>query len=138
MSPTPLRWVLLWHDCPTDYRDGSHWDLMLEREGVAEERRLATWSLRELPKGWPGAAVDAPTEVEAVAFADHRAAYLDYEGPVSGDRGTVTRIARGEFTWREATERRVVVDLFNNLQGEVTLVGDSGVLWRLKWRESGS
>ena len=33
-----LRWVLLWHECPPGYRDGSHWDLMLEREGVADER----------------------------------------------------------------------------------------------------
>lgn len=136
MSPTPkLRWVLLWHECPPDYRDGSHWDLMLEREGVTDERRLATWSLSLLPKGWPGAAGDASKEVEAITLADHRAAYLEYEGPVSGDRGTVTRVARGEVTWREESERRVVVDLFNNLQGEVTLVGDSGGLWRLEWRE---
>jgi hypothetical protein len=133
-----LRWVLLWHECPADYRNGSHWDLMLEREGIAEERRLATWSLSALPAGWPGAAADALTEVAAVALADHRAAYLEYEGPVSGDRGTVTRVASGEVTWREETERRVVVDLLNSLQGEVALVGDSGDSWRLKWLESGS
>jgi hypothetical protein len=135
---SPLRWVLLWHECTLDYRDGPHWDLMLEREGVADERRLATWSLSELPAGWPGAAADAPSVVDAIALDDHRAAYLDYEGPVSGDRGAVTRVASGEVMWREATEGCVIVDLFNNLQGEVTLVGDSGGPWRLKWRESGS
>lgn len=111
---------------------------MLEREGVAEERRLATWSLSELPAGWLGAAADALQEVEAIQLDDHRAAYLDYEGPVSGDRGTVTRVASGEVTWREATERRVVVDLLNGLQIEVTLVGGPGEPWRLAWRESGS
>ena len=133
-----LRWVLLWHECPPDYRGGSHWDLMLEREGVADERRLATWALSELPAGWPDAADGAPTEVEAVALADHRAAYLDYEGPISGDRGAVTRVASGELVWREQAERRVVVDLLNGLQGEVSLVGESGEEWRLMWRESGS
>jgi hypothetical protein len=135
---SPLRWVLLWHECPPDYRDGSHWDLMLERAGITSERRLATWSLSELPKRWPGAAADAPSEVDAIVLADHRAAYLEYEGPISGDRGAVTRVASGEVTWHEATERRVVVDLLNSLQGEVTLLGDSRDSWRLKWRESGS
>ena len=33
--------------------------------------------------------------VEAVRIADHRPAYLEYEGPVSGDRGTVRRVAAG-------------------------------------------
>ncbi len=34
--------------------------------------------------------------VEAERIADHRVEYLTYEGPLSGDRGTVTRLARGE------------------------------------------
>ena len=36
--------------------------------------------------------------------APHRSLYLDYEGPVSGDRGTVTRWDAGEFEW--IAERR--------------------------------
>ena len=31
----------------------------------------------------------------ATRMADHRPAYLDYEGPISGDRGVVKRLARG-------------------------------------------
>ncbi|MEN0110574.1 MAG: hypothetical protein AAF805_07595, partial [Planctomycetota bacterium] len=46
------RFVLLRHDCPADYRDGPHWDLMLERPGVEREHRLATWSLLKLPRAW--------------------------------------------------------------------------------------
>ena len=78
------RFVLLEHR-----RDGVHWDFMLEA-GAS----LRTW------------AFDAPIipdiPMPARALPDHRAAYLDYEGPVSGDRGTVRRIDRGNYasiTW---------------------------------------
>ncbi len=37
----------------------------------------------------------AGQRLEALRIADHRPAYLTYEGPVSGDRGTVRRLARG-------------------------------------------
>jgi len=75
-----LRFVLLEH-----HRDGVHWDFMLEAAAT-----LRTWAL------------DAPIVVgvpqPARSLPDHRAAYLDYEGPISGDRGTVRRIDRGEFS----------------------------------------
>ncbi len=139
MSLTPmLHWVLLWHECPPDYRDGSHWDLMLERERVADERRLATWSLSELPAGWPGAAADGSTEVDAVSLADHRAAYLKYEGPISGGRGVVSRVALGELTWSQVTERRIVCQLGGDLGGELVLTSRGAGQWRLAWRGVGS
>ena len=50
---------------------------------------LATWSLAEPP--------DSAPQVPAWALADHRLAYLDYEGPVSEDRGFVTRWDRGTY-----------------------------------------
>jgi hypothetical protein len=39
--------------------------------------------------------LDAGQRVAAVRIADHRPAYLTYEGPISGDRGTVRRLASG-------------------------------------------
>lgn len=39
---------------------------------------------------WPPVAGD-----ELIRLADHRSAYLDYEGPVSDNRGRVRRIAAG-------------------------------------------
>ena len=75
------RFVILEHGYPT-----LHWDLMLE---VGE--RLRTWRLAEPP------ASDFTTTAEAIA--DHRASYLDFEGPVSGNRGTVRRWDAGNFHW---------------------------------------
>ena len=83
------RFVILRHDHP----DGLHWDLMLETGDV-----LATWALDALPE--PG------TSVEARRLPDHRTRYLDYEGPVSGNRGSVTRWDAGEYEVFEIDEGR--------------------------------
>jgi len=83
---TQGRFVLLEHCW-----NGVHWDLMLERDGA-----LKTWALAEPPR--PG------ETIEAGALPDHRLAYLDYEGPVSGDRGAVHRVDRGRYealVWTE-------------------------------------
>jgi hypothetical protein len=80
------RFVVLRHETPTGYREGPHWDLMLEHEGV-----LRTWALDH----WP---VENGCTT-ATRLADHRLAYLDYEGPISGNRGKVARVTQGTFEW---------------------------------------
>ncbi|MFO0796437.1 MAG: DNA polymerase ligase N-terminal domain-containing protein [Gemmataceae bacterium] len=85
------RFVVLSHDWPEP-----HFDLLLEAGPV-----LRAWRLR----GEPGAAA-----VPAEPNADHRLMYLDYEGPVSGGRGTVTRWDAGTFDW-VGDGPRVVVHL---------------------------
>lgn len=75
------RYVILEHDYPQ-----LHWDLMLESGMV-----LITWRLCRPPS--PGVAIRA-TEIE-----HHRLFYLDYEGPISADRGKVTRWDAGVFEW---------------------------------------
>lgn len=78
--------VLLRHDLP----DGSHhFDWLLDLAGD-DSSPLTTFRLPEpLHELAPGA------ELSAVRIADHRRAYLDFEGPVSGDRGRVRQAARG-------------------------------------------
>ncbi|MGF1580114.1 MAG: DNA polymerase ligase N-terminal domain-containing protein [Gemmataceae bacterium] len=67
------RFVILEHDHPE-----LHWDFMLEQGDV-----LKTWRLFEIPT--PGATI--PGELSF----DHRVKYLDYEGPISGNRGSVVQ-----------------------------------------------
>lgn len=63
---------------------GSHWDFMLEHNGVLE-----AWALDGPP---------APKTTRlAQKLPPHRMEYLTYEGPVSGDRGKVTQIISGNF-----------------------------------------
>jgi len=77
--------VLLYHILS----DNPHWDLCLDLGDV-----LATWRIEADPL----ANDPAPAPLAARRIADHRRAYLDYEGPVSGDRGHVRRVDRGN--WR--------------------------------------
>ena len=78
------RFVVLRHEFPADHPRGSHWDVMFETEGA-----LRTWAIRQMP--------DESEPQSADALADHRMEYLTYEGPVSGERGSVTRWDAGIY-----------------------------------------
>lgn len=87
------RFVILRHELPehapaSSLRSAraSHFDFMLEQEGA-----LWTWALDDFPS--------TEAAIPAERLADHRLAYLDYEGEVSGGRGTVRRVEWGEFFW---------------------------------------
>lgn len=109
------RFVILEHDHPH-----RHWDLMLEAGD-----RLRTWRLAAPP-------ADEIT-VDAEAAPDHRHAYLDYEGPVSGGRGTVVRWDAGTFTTElDEPERLVVVLAGGRYCGRVCLSCDAEGSWTLK------
>jgi len=85
-APEDRPTVQLLHELP----DGSaHVDWMLATDPQGE-RPLITFRL-------PGRVdeLEAGQAMEAQRIADHRPAYLTYQGPVSGDRGTVRRLRGG-------------------------------------------
>jgi hypothetical protein len=107
------RFVLLEHDHPI-----LHWDFMLE-SGEA----LRTWRLLAFP--------EAGKDVAAEALADHRTAYLDYEGPVSNQRGTVKRVEWGTYSTEGETPGRVFLRLQGRkLTGTVLLEQAAGQVWQ--------
>jgi hypothetical protein len=78
------RFAVLHHVFPVGHARQSHWDLMLEW-GPA----LRTWAV--------ASELSDANDAEAESLPDHRLAYLDYEGPVSGDRGSVSRWDAGHY-----------------------------------------
>lgn len=88
------RFVLLRHECPPEFEKPSHWDFMLEVDG-----ELHTWDLRELPKQWAQhfGATSTADHVIALPLPNHRREYLDFEGPISGNRGSVQCCDRGTY-----------------------------------------
>jgi len=117
------RFVVLRHETPPDAARGSHWDLMLEVGDV-----LRTWACSRLPR--------SDCTVDAWQLADHRHAYLDYEGPVSGGRGAVTRWDAGTYVLLEERPRRWSVRLRGKrLAGRLTLTraDEATGRWQVHW-----
>lgn len=119
------RFVVLRHELPPDSPRGSHFDLMLEDGGA-----LRTWACDELPR--------LGQSVTADQLRDHRLAYLDYEGPVSNHRGSVKRVAGGEYELiRETAEALQVRLTGENWRGVLTLdrLPDGTQRWRVSLAE---
>jgi DNA polymerase ligase (LigD)-like protein len=129
------RFVVLRHECPPGHPRGLHWDFMLEAGET-----LKTWSLPQPPGELVGQA-DAPLEsMHVEALADHRLAYLDYEGQISGDRGVVSRFDRGEYEVVSQRDDDWVVELRGQrLRGRATLrrISDSPPHWHWQFASQG-
>jgi hypothetical protein len=118
------RFGILRHDSPR----GLHWDFMLEAQGV-----LKTWALAQPP--------ETVVEQTAEALADHRLHYLDYEGPVLGDRGTVSRWDQGSYLAEQQADDcwRVVLH-GERIDGEVSFarLADTPDRWRFTFSRRSS
>jgi len=117
------RFVVLEHAQPR----GRHWDLMLQ-VGSA----LATWALDRPP--------DAAGPVAAELLPDHRTSYLDYEGPISAGRGSVSQWDAGEYLLHSRSETELTATLAGKkLVGRISLtrLGDDPARWRFSFEATG-
>ena len=106
------RFVILTHDWPK-----LHWDFLVEAGSV-----LRAWRLLSEPC--------AGIDIVAEPNFDHRLLYLDYEGPVSGNRGTVRRWDAGIFEWEQEGSASIVIRLEGRrLQGRAMLKRITGDRW---------
>ncbi len=86
MSDRWLRYVILRHEVPPEQSRASHWDLLVEWD---RDHLLLTWELENLPA--------SGQLLSARPLAPHRRRYLDYEGPLTEGRGSVTRWDAGDY-----------------------------------------
>jgi DNA polymerase Ligase (LigD) len=112
MFPPSGRFVILEHDHPH-----RHWDFMLEADGA-----LRTWRLPTPP-------ADGLT-VTAERIADHRLAYLDHDGPVSGNRGVARPWDQGNYA---SAEEGTVVLTGRRWSGQVRMRPAHGSLWSFEF-----
>lgn len=104
------KFVILTHDHPH-----LHWDLMLEMDGG-----LWTWRLELEPDRF-----NCEAGINAIRLPDHRLQYLDYEGPVSGNRGTVTRWDQGDYEIVNKSDTSIQINFRGgNLNRAMLLVGN--------------
>lgn len=99
---------------------------MLESAGT-----LKTWACPRAP--------ESQTTMIARSLADHRLAYLDYEGTVSGDRGEVCRWDEGTYEVVRESEGKLVARFEGRkLRGRVVLerASDEPQRWTFSRGES--
>ena len=88
-----IRFAILQHDYPT-----LHWDIFLQ-----EGNRLLSWRGDHHGHFLNGGLV--------VQTDDHRLVYLDYQGPLTGQRGTVRRIDGGALAWKHRGEHEFIAEI---------------------------
>lgn len=120
-KPDPV-FVLLRHET----LEGVHWDLMLDTGSV-----LTTWQLAADPcgVGWESGGISSRR------LPDHRRAYLEYEGPVSRNRGWVRLADRGTYRILADESLSCTVSLIGQrLSGRFRLEAEKAGLesWRFK------
>ena len=93
-----FRFVVLHHTGIAE----EHYDLLMELKG---EEKLPAWRVFCGPEEWEEG------ELGAVRIQDHRAAYMTYEGAISGGRGEVKRGAEGRGEVVELGDERLRVRL---------------------------
>lgn len=151
-SIAELRFVVLLHQPgPQSERTSQpHFDWMFELDGA-----LRTWAtppidrLNGTESAEAGSADEVSMETECEPLPEHRLTYLDYEGPISMGRGTVTRQAAGvyrliedrpdrfrvvlEWCW-EGKLRAANVEIYRSFFGdEEGRVEDRRESWRLRF-----
>ncbi len=112
-----MRFAVLHHD-----HLFAHWDLLLEAPDGCW-----TWRLLDSP--------DKAFVLRAERIANHRPFYLDYEGPVSGNRGSVFQSDAGAWVWITATDSRVMGwATGRHWCGRIVLSADSAGSWLLTYQ----
>jgi hypothetical protein len=109
------RYVILEHDYPM-----LHWDFMLE-----SAMALRTWRLALMPA--------LGEVIAATPLGEHRLAYLDYEGPLNGNRGAVKRWDQGDYEAIRLSDEFVEVRLRGRRLSGKVILEQRGPDWQFRW-----
>ena len=92
------RFVVLFHQpgIASKRTAKPHYDWMFEFGG-----QLLTWATAPTELGIESMQVGDPIEADCEPLPPHRLDYLDYEGEVSGGRGSVTRRLAGHYVLKQ-------------------------------------
>ena len=124
-----MRFVILDHIPPSTANDAvrtdqRHFDLMLEQN---DQDRLRTFAVQGLP--------EANSSMGFLPLADHRKEYLTYEGEISGQRGQVTRHAKGTWSGDLSNELLLSFDSdsphFSGQSWKIRMDHQASVLFRI-------
>jgi hypothetical protein len=108
---------------PDGANRGSHYDFMLEVNSS-----LKAWAIEKLPT--------AKGPITAIELPDHRIEYLEYEGPVSDNRGTVRRVDGGLYELVAESESRLKITIDGQLLNGLIVLNRCDDDWQLSYQPS--
>ena len=146
-----FRFTVLRHDLPLHSQRDCHWDLLLEPADDSPDRArrpaqstnldpvtgLLTFESLTPPEEWVN------NKFGVKRLPDHRPLYLNYEGPISGDRGNVKRVQSGLIQWKVLEEDLLILSVRQSWPSETEpiglvtiakLTGKSENSWELEWK----
>jgi len=102
----------------------NHYDLMVERGNT-----LITWQIPENIFNQ----FKSGSEIEAEKIQDHRKKYLEYQGPVSCDRGRVQIFDSGEYSDIIWNNEEIKINILGNrIQGLLSIIKNQGPMYTIK------
>ena len=123
---TSLAAVLLRHET----RRGAHYDWLFQSPAALGQPDSPLWAARV---GHPSWCWSVTGHWSVHRLDDHRLAYLTYQGPVSGGRGSVKRVDAGHIQPIYWSAGRIVVSLhLRYCVGRVQLDRIAGCRWRAR------
>ena len=101
-----------------------HYDLMVEKDNVLHTWQISENSFQNFIDG---------KSINVTMIQDHRKKYLDYEGPISCDRGTVKIFDTGEYV--EISWNKDIIVQINGklLNGKLSLLFNCDKYFLLKY-----
>jgi len=146
-----FRFTVLRHELPLPSQRECHWDLLLEPSDNSPDdaRRpahstnfdsaagLLTFEAPLPPDEW------ANNKFGVKRLPAHRPLYLNYDGPISGDRGHVTRVQSGLIQWKVLQEDLLVLSIRQTWPKETEQIGLLRIAklpgnpennWELQWK----
>jgi hypothetical protein len=108
MTITPHKTVILRHELPDQ---SVHFDWMIDQPSLTCEHRLFTWSCQIRPDCLHTDHDGISKGFFALQLPDHRAHYLTYEGLISKNRGSVTRVATGLVKKFTVAEESIILSV---------------------------
>lgn len=124
-----MRFAVLLHTLPATSIRASHWDLLLQfaEYRSKDEKCLDCFELSLPPEQWSSLAISR--------LPSHRALYLEYAGPISGDRGTVEQVMVGEVQWHSRDGDIAEFDLIAEPSRRPNHWSANGQRMKLTWEE---
>lgn len=118
---TMPRFVVLWHKAGPALDRASHFDLLFE-----DGESARTWSVENQ--------IESGIDQVAIELPRHRLHYFEYEGPLSNDRGSVSRRDQGNYQLLRATDDQFQIEIDGKqLQGKLRFTRIDRERWNLRF-----